>query len=191
MKGPVVILSGPSGVGKDTVLLAWQERNPRVARVVACTTRAPRPGERDGVDYRFCTETEFQRMAEERRFLEYKNVHGNWYATPLDQLEMLRQAGKIAVLKIDVQGALTAMELLPEAISIFLLPPSPEVLEQRLRARKSDDEESIRKRLQNALDELALARHYQHRIVNDDLAATVDQLEAAVGGVSSPPSSSA
>jgi len=191
MKGPVVILSGPSGVGKDTVLLAWQERNPLVVRVVACTTRAPRQGEKDGVDYRFCTEAEFQRMAEEGRFLEYKNVHGNWYATPLDQLEMLRQAGKIAVLKIDVQGALTAMELLPEAVSIFLLPPSNEVLEQRLRARKSDDEATIQKRLRNALDELALAPRYHHRIVNDDLAATVDQIEAAVGGASSPPSSSA
>lgn len=181
MKGKLVILSGPSGVGKDTVLAAWSQIEPRVVRVVAYTTRKMRPGEVDGFDYHFVDRSTFLRMVEEGAFLEHKEVHGNLYATPKKDMEAHLDQGKIAVLKIDVQGALTAMALRPDATSIFLLPPSMEVLEQRIRGRGADDEATIQRRLENAKTELSFADRYQHRIVNDDLMRAVGELASLVG----------
>ncbi|MCC7434289.1 MAG: guanylate kinase [Methanoregulaceae archaeon] len=169
MSGRLVILSGPSGVGKDSVLDRWKAADPRVVRVVAYCTRAPRTGEVDGVDYHFVTREQFMAKAEAGDFLEYKEVHENLYATPLTDMEALLADGRIAVLKIDVQGALAVMEKRDDAISIFLLPPSAEELERRIRKRGTDDEATIQKRLKNARDEIALSDRYQHRVVNDDL----------------------
>lgn len=181
MTGRVVIFSGPSGVGKDTLLEIWSARDPRVCRVVSVTTRAPRGGEVEGEDYHFVPVEEFGRMVAEGAFFEHKNVHGNWYATPRAGLEELMTAGKIAVLKIDVQGALDVMALLPDALSVFILPPSWEELERRIRARNSDSAEAIERRLKNAREELALADRYAHRVVNDDRERAVDELERLVG----------
>jgi len=178
MSGRLVILSGPSGVGKDTVINEWQAKNPDVRRVVAYTTRAPREGELDGRDYNFVSVELFQQLAEEGAFLEHKEVHGNLYATPLRDMEALLSDGLIAVLKIDVQGALTAMRLRPDAISVFLLPPSWEELEKRIRGRGTEDSESLATRLQNAREELELADRYQFQVVNGDLHSTVADLEA-------------
>lgn len=172
-----MILSGPSGVGKDTVIDAWARRNPRVTRVVAYTTRAPREGELDGRDYHFVSVEEFMRRAADFDFLEYKEVHGNHYATPLSDMEKLLENGKIAVLKIDVQGALTAMGLRRDASSVFLLPPDVSELERRIRGRGTDAPDVIAKRLKNAQDEIALSSRYEHRIVNDDVCRVVDELE--------------
>lgn len=183
MTGRIIILSGPSGVGKDTVLDAWAARNPRVHRVVAATTRPPRPGEVEGIDYVFLSSDEFHRRAESGAFLEYKEVHGNWYATPLDTLEKHLDRGDIAILKIDVQGALTAMAARSDIISIFLLPPSMEELERRIRARRTDSEEAIQRRLENAREEIAISERYHHRVVNDDVQRAVNEIEALVGGV--------
>lgn len=180
MSGKLIILSGPSGVGKDTVIDAWREVNPKVERVVAYTTRAPRPGEIDGLDYNFVTVEEFQSKAEQGDFLEFKEVHGNWYATPLTDMENLLNAGKVAILKIDVQGALHAMNLRKDAISIFILAPSMDELEQRIRIRGTDDEPIIEKRLANAQHEVALAAKYNHRIVNLDVDMTVGLLERII-----------
>lgn len=180
MSGKLVILSGPSGVGKDTIIDAWREMNPRVERVVAYTTRSPRPGEVDGVDYNFVSVSDFQNKASQGEFLEFKEVHGNWYATPLTDMEDLLRGGKIAILKIDVQGALHAMSLRKDAVSVFILPPSMEELEARIRGRGLDDSEVIEKRLLNAQDEVAMAPKYQHRIVNLDVALTVSMLERIV-----------
>lgn len=174
----LVVLSGPSGVGKDTVLDAWRDRNPKVVRVVAYTTRKPRPGEVDGVDYHFVTRAAFDELARAGAFLEHKEVFGNGYATPLRDMEALLAAGKIAVLKIDVQGAATAMELRPDAIAIFLLPPSIEELDRRITARGADHPEDIARRLAEAHAEIAASEQYHHRIVNDDIRVVVDQLEA-------------
>jgi guanylate kinase len=174
--GKLVILSGPSGVGKDTVIDAWKGRDPRVQRVVAYTTRAPREGEEDGVDYSFVTVDQFLEHAAAGAFLEYKEVHGNHYATPLADMERMLAEGKIAILKIDVQGALTAMALRPDAISVFLFPPDADELERRIKARGTDDHATITRRLQNAVDEMALANRYQHRIMNDDVDRVVDRL---------------
>ena len=174
--GKLVILSGPSGVGKDTVIDAWRAADPRVRRVVAYTTRAPRPGEIDTVDYHFVTPDRFQELAALGHFLEFKEVHGNFYATPLRDMEQMLEEGLIAVLKIDVQGALTAMALRPEAETVFILPPSDQELERRIRGRGADSEESILRRLQNARDEIAQSQHYRHRLVNESVEDVVAEL---------------
>lgn len=175
---PLFILSGPSGVGKDTVIDAWRARDPRVTRVVAYTTRAPRPGEVDGIDYHFVTVDQFLECAENGDFLEAKEVHDHHYATPLTDLNRLLADGKVAVLKIDVQGALTVMGLRDDAVSVFLLPPDADELERRLRDRGTDDAATIALRLENARGELALSEHYHHRLVNDDVASVVVKLIA-------------
>jgi guanylate kinase len=181
MSGRIVILSGPSGVGKDTVIERWKELDSRVERVIAYTTRTPRTGEVDGVDYHFVSREHFERMAAEGKFLEWKEVHGNLYATPLNDMEDLLADDKIAILKIDVQGGVEAMALRPDALSIFLTPPSWDELERRIRARGADDPNAIEKRLQNARDELAIAPRYAHRVVNDDLSRAVAEIQELVG----------
>ena len=179
-QGRLVILSGPSGVGKDTVLEAWTKSNPRVQRVVAYTTRSPRAGENDGVDYHFVTRQRFDELVEENAFLEHKLVHGNCYATPLADMQSMLLAGKVAVLKIDVQGALEVMKLRNDALSIFLMPPSVEELEKRIRTRGTDSSEVIEQRLQSARDEIACAEQYTARVVNDDIARVVRELNDLV-----------
>ncbi len=176
MNGKLVILSGPSGVGKDTVIDAWQRADPRVERVVAYTTRAPRPGEVDGLDYHFRTVEQFLEMAAAGDFLEYKEVHGNWYATPLKDLDRMLAEGKIAILKIDVQGAEEVFGLRPDAVSIFLLPPSIEELERRIRGRGTESEEKVALRLENAQREIEASAGYRHRLVNSDLGGLVREL---------------
>jgi len=180
MSGTLVILSGPSGVGKDTVINAWTKRNPRVRRVVAYTTRPPRPGEVDGVDYRFISIDRFREEATAGHFLEFKEVHGNLYATPLKDMEEMLAEGSVAVLKIDVQGALTAMQLRPEALTVFILPPDADELERRIRERGTEDSHAILRRLHNARAELEAAEKYTHRIVNDEVDHVVDELERIV-----------
>ena len=183
MTGRLVILSGPSGVGKDTVLDAWHAHNPRVQRVVAATTRAPREGEVDGVDYIFLSREAFLSKVDRDEFLEHMEVHDNLYGTPVEGLQALLAEGKIAVLKIDVQGALDVMPKRPDAITIFLLPPSEEVLEARLRSRSTDSEVVIEKRLVNAHAEVAVGlSHYQHHVINEHVPETVDKLEAIISG---------
>lgn len=180
-RGRLVILSGPSGVGKDTVINSWQARNPDVARVVAYTTRNPRAGEIDGLDYNFVTREIFESKAADGDFLEFKEVHGNFYATPLKDMEAMLDEGLIAILKIDVQGALSAMDLRPDALTVFLMPPSVEELEGRIRGRGTEDDATIDKRLKNAQDEMAVRDRYQHVLVNQDVEDTVDALEGLVG----------
>jgi guanylate kinase len=182
MHGRLVILSGPSGVGKDSVLDAWRAIDPQVHRVVAYTTRDPRVGEVDTVDYHFVTRERFADLITEGAFLEHKEVHGNGYATPLFDMEALLEEGKIAVLKIDVQGAQTAMHLRPDALSIFLLPPSIEELTRRIVGRGTDAPEVIEKRMRNALEEIDFSVRYGHQVVNEDLAATVKQLQNILSG---------
>lgn len=178
MPGKLVIFSGPSGVGKDTVLNRWMDQDPRVCRVVAYTTRTMRAGEVDGVDYRFVTLEEFRSLIADGAFLEFKEVFGNLYGTPLHDMEQLLSQGKIAVLKIDVQGALTAMKLRPDAITIFIMPPSMAELERRIRSRNSDPSDVIERRLRTARDEMALAPEYRHVLINGNVDDLVSQLQA-------------
>ena len=181
-RGRLVILSGPSGVGKDTVIDRWRAVNPYVKRVVAYTTRSPRQGETNGTDYHYVSVARFLQLVEEGAFLEHKEVHGNYYATPLHDMEGMLEAGQIAILKIDVQGALAVMKLRSDATTIFLLPPSTEELERRIRSRGTDDHSVIEKRLKNAREEIALADRYQRRIVNDDIERVIAELQEIAGG---------
>lgn len=180
MAGRLAIVSGPSGVGKDTVLDAWRLRNPRVQRVVAYTTRPMRPLEQEGVDYKFVTVEKFRDLIAGGAFLEHKEVFGNLYGTPLLEMEEMLANGLVAILKIDVQGALTAIRLRPDALTVFLMPPSFEELERRIRERATDPEDVILRRLQTARDEMALATEYDHVLVNTHVDHVVDHLEALV-----------
>ncbi len=183
MPGRLVILSGPSGVGKDTVIDAWKARNPLVQRVVSATTRERAENEVDEIDYHFLSQAEFLKRTKTDFFLEWKEVHGQFYGTPNQGVVELRREGKIAILKIDVQGALAVMELRPDATTIFLMPPSVEELEHRIRARKRDSLEQIEKRLETAKREMSLRGMYQHVVVNDDLGETVRQLETILASL--------
>ena len=178
--GRIVIISGPSGVGKDTIINAWKEANPLVERVITYTTRPPRDGEVDGVDYHFVTEKVFLGMAKKGEFLEHKEVHGNRYGTPVDGVASKVNAGKIAVLKIDVQGALTLMPKISGLVSIFLMPPSIEELERRLRNRKTETATQIRTRIRNAKKEMAASVHYTATVVNDSVDRAVKEIEDLV-----------
>ena len=182
MNGKLVILSGPSGCGKDTLINRWREIRPNVKRVTAYTTRTSRPNETNGIDYNFVSKERFKELESKGHFLEWKEVHGNFYATPLTDMENMLSEGKIAILKIDVQGALDAMKKRPDAISIFILPPSIEELEKRLRDRKQDSEASIALRLENARWEITHAAKYQYQVVNDDIERAVQELDSIVTG---------
>ncbi|MCH8274069.1 MAG: guanylate kinase [Armatimonadetes bacterium] len=182
MDGKLVILSGPSGSGKDTVIEAWKGIDADVNRVVAYTTRSPRKGETDDVDYHFVSPGTFESMVKEEAFLEWKEVHGNLYGTPVFDMERMIREGKIAVLKIDVQGALTAMEKRPDAITIFLEPPSMDELEQRIRDRRTDTEHQIEIRMKNAVWEMAHADRYQHRVINADAQRAAEEIDHIVSG---------
>lgn len=178
--GIAIIISGPSGVGKDTIIDRWSELDSTVERVVAFTTRPPRPGEVDGQSYFFVSSSTFNSLAEAGHFLEFKEVHGNFYATPLKNLkEMIRQ-GKKAILKIDVQGALQVMDEHPEILSIFILPPSQEELQNRLRSRGTEDPSKLAERIKNAEYELAQAPKYKHQIINDNIDECVKAIAEIV-----------
>lgn len=180
MNGKMVIFSGPSGVGKDTLLDKWIEANPCVRRVVTYTTRTPREGEENGVNYNFVSVERFKELVEEGAFLENKEVHGNYYASPKKDTEKMIAEGLVAVLKIDVQGALSIMPQCPDALSVFILPPSMEELERRIVGRATENPEALKLRLENAKWELSQAAKYGYRVVNDVLDRAVAELEELV-----------
>lgn len=175
--GLLAVVSGPSAVGKDTILeqlLAEPEKLPRpVRRCVTVTTRPARAGEQNGLDYYFLTVPEFHEMAAKDGFLEYANVFGNWYGTPREWVAEQRAAGIDVILKIDVQGGLAVQERVPDSILVFFRPPSLEELERRLRARGTETDEQIARRLLDARNELAQMPHYDYSIVNDRIEDAV------------------
>src|SRR3954452_448505 len=165
----MVIISGPSGVGKDTIIdaLRLRRHDPDYTYIVTCTTRQPRPGEVDGVDYRFLTREAFLRMRAERGFLEANEVHGNWYGSPREQVRGAIAAGRDAILKIDVQGAQVVKEQVSEAVLIFIVPPSLETLFSRLRTRATETVDELELRQRNAAIELARQDDYDYVVVNE------------------------
>ena len=165
----LVIISGPSGVGKDTIIDAMRERihEPEYVYVVTCTTRAPRPGEIDGVDYQFVSREEFLRLRAARQLLETNEVHGNWYGAPRDQVRQAVLAGRHAILKIDVQGAQIVKEQVTEALLIFVVPPTLETLFSRLRTRATESADELEIRQRNAAIELARQDDYDYVVVNE------------------------
>lgn len=182
-QGRLLVISGPSGVGKDTVLerlLDPAQCPPNLVRCVTATTRPPRPGETHAVDYYFFSREEFEARITENFFLEYAPYGQRLYGTPRDFVERERAHNNDVILKIEVQGALTVKQAMPEAILIFLAPPSWEELERRLRVRQTDDEAAIQRRLQTARRELETAPHYDYLVVNDDLERAVETLRQII-----------
>jgi guanylate kinase len=180
----LVIISGPSGVGKDTIIAAMKARAARDDRhyVITCTTRARRTGEVDGVSYHFLGQAAFDRLRASGGLLEASEVHGNWYGTPRDQVEEALMSGRDAILKIDVQGAGRVREVVPEALLIFVVPPSLDALEERLVGRSTETEAQLRRRRADAARELARRDDYDHVVVNETGQAerTAEAIDAII-----------
>lgn len=179
-RGLLFVVSAPSGTGKTTVCRRLLERDPRLALSVSHTTRPPRPGEVGGRDYHFVSHRAFRELVERGAFVEFAEYGGNLYGTSDAELERILERGKDALLEIEVQGAAQIRDRRPDARLIFLLPPSVEVLEARLRGRGTDDEEAIQKRLALARRELAAAPNFDYAVVNDDLDRTVETLREII-----------
>ena len=177
-KGKLIVISGPSGVGKGTLKAKlFEEFVGRIAYSVSATTRGPREGEVDGKDYFFISRQEFERRVKNNEFLEHAEFAGNCYGTPRAYVEKLLDSGMNVVLEIDVQGALQVMKSMPECVSVFILPPSFEELEHRLRGRGTETEEKVRERLETAKRELPHAPQYDYQIVNGgDIEAAYQSL---------------
>jgi guanylate kinase len=173
-----LIFAAPSGAGKTSIAQALRDRRDDVVFSVSATTRPSRGYEQDGVHYFFRTEEEFRRMIAEAQLLEWAEVHGNLYGTPRWNLEAARTSGKHLILDIDVQGSRLVRHAVPEAVSIFVLPPSGAELTRRLVGRASEAPEARRRRLEAARHEIAAAAEFDYVIVNEDLAASVDAVEA-------------
>ena len=177
-RGVLFVFSGPSGVGKGTLKAkVFEDFADRIAYSVSATTRGPREGEVDGKDYFFISRQEFERRVKNNEFLEHAEFAGNCYGTPRAYVEKLLDSGMNVVLEIDVQGALQVMKSMPECVSVFILPPSFEELEHRLRGRGTETEEKVRERLETAKRELPYAPQYDYQIVNGgDIEAAYQSL---------------
>ena len=176
----VFIISAPSGSGKSTLVHRLMTEVAQLTFSVSYTTRKPRGAEVDGQAYHFIDRAEFERRLAAGEFLEHADVFGNYYGTHCDALEFARLEGKDLVLDIDVQGAAQLKERIPDAVSIFVLPPSREILEQRLRARSQDNEETIRRRLADAAREIGNYSLYDYVLVNNDLDLAAETLKSIV-----------
>jgi guanylate kinase len=177
--GRLVVISGPSGVGKST-LIERLTRHQKCRLAVSATTRPPRPGEKHGVQYHFVTRAEFEEMAAGGQFLEHADVHGQRYGTPKAEVLPWLDQGWTVILDVDPQGFRAVRKVLP-AMGVFLMPPSVEVLDARLKGRATEDAPALARRLANAHAELACANEYDHRIVNDDVTHTLQKIEHLVG----------
>lgn len=166
-KGLLILISGPSGTGKGTVCDLLRQKHPEISYSISATTRQPRPGEQDGVNYYFYTKEKFREMIDQGQLLEWAEVYGNFYGTPKQKVLDRLEAGEDILLEIDTQGALNVMKVMPEGLFIFLLPPSLEELAARLQGRGTETEESLHRRLGAAVDEIKLATKYRYVVVND------------------------
>lgn len=177
-KGLLVVLSGPSGSGKSTVIKKLMENRGNIHFSVSYTTRQPRTGEVDGVSYNFVDRAEFERMIENNEFLEYAEYSGNYYGTSLKAIEEKQSAGMDVMLDIEVQGAANVREKCPGAVLVFIVPPTYEELERRLRGRGTDAEDVIQKRLKRALEEIQEVGMYDYLVVNDVVDNAAKELDA-------------
>jgi guanylate kinase len=179
-QGRLFIISGPSGAGKSTILSAILKKRPQLRYSISFTTRLPRGDEEDGVDYHFVSEALFRQKIDKGEFAEWAEVHGHLYGTSATFVEEVLARGLDVLFDIDVQGAKRLSEKYPEAISVFVTPPSMEALEKRILKRGVDSPEAAMRRLKNAEAEVAQAHNYDHVLVNDDLTQTVLDLESII-----------
>ncbi|WP_457568455.1 guanylate kinase [Desulfurobacterium sp.] len=180
MKGLLIVISAPSGTGKTTLVNMLMKSHPDMAFSVSCTTRKPRPGEINGKDYYFISLEEFEKKIEKNELLEWAEVYGNFYGTPKDRVIKALNEGKDILLDIDTQGALQVKKNYPDAVLIFILPPSLAELERRLKSRGTEDEETVEKRLLIARRELKFATRYDYIIINDKINEAYKKLESIV-----------
>jgi guanylate kinase len=178
--GRLIVLTGPSGVGKGTLLRSLLKRHPDLYLSVSATTRAPRPGEVDGKDYYFLSRPEFERMIANGEFLEWAEFAGNLYGTPKASVDNQIRQGHWVILEIELEGARQVRQYFPEALRIFILPPSLPELESRIRARGKDTEDAIVRRLQRAKEEINAADEFDIQIVNDDFDKALNHIEEAL-----------
>jgi guanylate kinase len=177
---PFIVLSAPSGAGKTTIARKLAERNPNLQISISATTRPKRPLETDGIDYFFLSDDEFSKNLKERNFLEHETVHGFRYGTLRTTLEKMAEEGKQIIFDIDVKGALSIKRLRPEAILIFIKPPSLAELRQRLKARQTETVQAIRKRLGRLKYEYQQADKFDHVVINDQLDRAVREIESLI-----------
>ncbi len=182
MNKKLFVVSGSSGVGKGTVLKNFLLKNPSFMLSISCTTRAPRSGEVDGVNYFFMSKDNFKECIENDKFLEWAEFAGNFYGTKKKFINKCLEEGKDIILEIDTQGALQVKKQMPDAVLIFICPPSLEALENRLRGRHTEDEETIKRRLEAVKEEISRAESFDYKIVNDDLDRAVCELEKVIRG---------
>lgn len=173
-------VSAPSGTGKTTVVKRLLKDHPEIGRSVSYTTREPRAGEKEGVDYYFTDEKTFREMKDRGRFFEWEEVHGACYGTPKEPLLKRRQEGKDTVLDIDTRGALNLKRQFPDTYCIFLVPPSLKVLEERLRSRMTEGETSLKRRLENARQEMGEKNRFDCVIINDDLERAYEEVKRII-----------
>ena len=176
------MIAAPSGAGKTSLLRALMKKRPGVEFSVSCTTRKPRPGEQDGKDYHFIDRGGFERLQAAGEFIEHADVFGNLYGTRRSVVESALAAGRDLILEIDWQGARQVRERLPEAVQVFVLPPSRAALETRLRRRGSDSEEAIARRLEESVHEMSHWKDFDYVVVNRDFDAALADLEAVLDG---------
>jgi len=179
-KAKLVVISGPSGTGKGTIIKQILQRKKDVALSVSCTTRAPRPGEQDGVDYYYVSKEKFQEMIEQDAFLEYESFFDNSYGTPEAPVREKLAAGISVILEIDVKGGMNVKKRAADAEMIFIAPPSMEILKARLVGRNTETAEQIEKRTQRAFDEMKYQNQYEHIVVNDDLETAIQEVIAII-----------
>jgi len=175
-KGKLVVISAPSGTGKGTVINELLKLNPDFEFSVSATTRKPRPGETDGVEYKFLTHECFKKMIENNEFLEHANYVGEFYGTPIEPIKKNIDEGTTVILDIEVQGAKQVMSKDIDAITIFIIAPDMEELERRLRGRGTDSDEKIASRLERAKQELEEKHHYDHVVVNDNASRAAEEI---------------
>lgn len=175
-KGKILIVSGPSGCGKSTVLGIVFSKIEKHYFSISATTRKPRQGEKDGVNYYFIDVKTFEKMIENGEFLEYAQFVGNYYGTPLKPIYEHAMAGDTVFLDIETQGFMQVKKKIPEAVSVFIAPPSLDVLEKRLRGRGTETDDVIRSRLETAGSEMALSNKYDHIVINDDVNRAAEEI---------------
>lgn len=181
-KKKLFVISGSSGVGKGTVLKGFLNKNTNFMLSISCTTRTPRTGEKDGVNYFFLSKEEFQNCIDNDKFLEWAEFAGNRYGTKKKYINQCLDEGKDIILEIDTQGALQVKKQMPEAVLIFICPPSIEALENRLRGRHTEDEATIQKRLHEVKTELERSENFDYKVINDDLEKAIAELEKVIIG---------
>lgn len=176
IKPTLFVISAPSGAGKSTLIRHVKPLFPDMRYSISCATRTPRKGEIDAVSYYFISESRFKSMSKAGEFLEWKNVHGNMYGTPAKPVFEVLSSGGRMIMDIDVEGAREVFRKIPEAVGIFINAPNLSIIEKRLRARKTDSEESIRLRMLNAYHEISMAHMFKYNIMNDVLKTAVNEL---------------